>query len=135
MENKQKIALSALFIFLSLFIFNLLVCENESYTSSNPFCPQDTVNIEYVITPETPVFLEVREDTHTIADNQESSPSSPSLPLFGGKKTLFLNNSLSKCIPNNPCSPLQSLQIISILQKANSWHQSSDDDPSLNACC
>lgn len=131
MNKPSKNSLFQVFSLLTLFIFGLLLSDYDTYTPVNPVCPQDITYIELVLESESPGVPQIHDD-------------SPFSDLVEKPASFFSNHESNHQI--NPIHLRSSQEIngminrhldfaehcmISILQKKNHWHQSSDDDPSL----
>ena len=130
MNEPSKKVLSPVFLVLTVFLFNVLLYDYDTCPPINPVCPQDITCIELVIQLEKPDIPQIHDDSPFNNKGEESSSfiskhllnNEISLLRFSGCQDT--NNIINRHLdfPAN--------HIISILQKKNHWHQSSEDEPS-----
>ena len=130
MNEPSKKILSSIYLALTVFLFNVLLYDYDVCSPINQVCPQDITCIELVLQLEKPDISQIHDDSPFNKPGEESSSSISKHPLnneisllrFSGyQKTNDIINRHLDFPANN---------IISILQKKNYWHQSSDDEAS-----
>jgi hypothetical protein len=128
-EPPKKFSLLVFFALISL-LFKVLVFDHGANLTIGEACLQDMAGIELVVQTDSPDKLLVYSDA-SFGNIGKSAPS------FGLQKISNVRISLPrfvKCLEIhgavNRCPDSSAKHIITILQKMNHWHQSSDDDPS-----
>jgi hypothetical protein len=130
MKKPSRNSVFPVFSLLTLFLFGLLFSDYDTCSPCDPVCPQDIAYIELVLEPELPGIPQIHDDSASnypvenpvsflsdFAFNNQINP----LRLRSFQET---NGIINRHLDFSTCNP------ISILQKKNHWHQSSDDDPS-----
>lgn len=117
--------------FLSLTLFENDICMGSSYSHTS-----EITNIEAVFQPVLPKVYQLYTDS--ISPNQRQAYGSYYLENYFkslNKRLLTDEIICSEYLSNQSSSALYIHHIISILQKSNTWHQSSDEDPPRHDIC
>ena len=115
---------------LSLFLFGLLFSDYDTCSPFDPVCPQDITYIELVLESESPGIPQIHDDSSFNNLGKKQAPFFSNHALNNQVNLTRLrslqetNGIINRHLAFPACNP------ISILQKKNHWHQSSDDDPS-----
>ena len=135
MNNKHKNYIRT-FIFVTISFLYLTVFENDICGSVNCSYASDLTNIEIIYHPELPKEFQPYNDLYSFKQRKTDKSFYLENIFKRGKKLLFSVNSFSSIyLKNQNNYALNFHHIISILQKSNTWHQSSDDDSFLNDYC
>ena len=122
--------LSRIFLLLTVFLFNVLLYDYDTYSSISPVCPQDITCIEYVLQPDNPNIPQIKDDSPSDKLGEESSSfilkhlHNSEIYLLSFRGCPETNDIINRHL-NFPTN-----RVIPTLQKKNHWHQSSDDEPS-----
>ena len=114
----------------------LTVFENEIYESVSYSRASDLTNIEVLFQPELPKESQSYKDKSLLKQGKANGYFYLEKTFKSRKKLLLSVNNINNIyfkIQNKYSLPLH--PIISILQKNNAWHQSSDDDNFPNDYC
>ena len=130
MNNKPGMNFIRIFLFATITFFYLNVFENNAYRSPDYSVTSPHVNIEAVFQPEIPEKYQFNKGFFSIKQNKILTPYYlEDKPKY--RKRLLLSENNNGFI-NNPFNHSSSFHhIISILQKNNTWHKSSEDDSFL----
>jgi hypothetical protein len=130
MHEPSKKILSSILLALTVFLVNVLLYDYDVCSPINQVYPQDITCIELVIQLEKPDIPQIHDDSPFTNLGEESS-SFISKHAFHNEIDLFRFSGSSETndIINRHLD-FPANHIISILQKKNHWHQSSDDEPS-----
>ena len=136
MDNKNKNNYIRTLFFVAISFLYLTVFEDDIYGSVNYSHASVLTNIEVIFQPELPKNFQPYKSSSSL--KQKKAYGSFYLDnIIKCRKELFLPvNTISSIylnIQNKSSLPLH--HVISILQKNNTWHQSSDDDAFLNDYC
>lgn len=135
MNNKHKNYIRT-FIFVTISFLYLTVFENDICGSVNYSYASDLTNIEVIYQPELPKEFQPYNDSYSFKQRKKDKSFYLENIFKCCKKLLFSVNSFSAIyLKNQNNYALNFHHIISILQKSNTWHQSSDDDSFLNDYC
>jgi hypothetical protein len=136
MNNKyQKNYVRTFFLVVILFLY-VTVFENDICGFIDYSYAYDNINIEVIYQPELPKEIQSYEDPFSFKQRKPYVPFHLE-DCFKCRKRLLLsiNNFSSSNINSQNKYSLAFHHIISILQKNNTWHQSSDEDTFLNDFC
>ena len=133
MNNKYKknyirtfILITVSFLYLAVFESDIYGCVDYSYSS-------DLTNIEVLYQPELPKEFQPYNALSSFKQRKAYGSFYLENIFKCEKRLLFsVNNFSAIYLKNQIYYALNFHHIISILQKNNTWHQSSDDDPFLN---
>ncbi len=136
MNNKYKNNYIRTFIFVTISFLCLTVFENDICGSVNYSYASDLTNIEVIYQPELPKEFQLYNGSSSFKQRKAYGSFYLENIFKCGKKLLFsVNNFSAIYLKNQNNYALNFHHIISILQKSNTWHQSSDDDSFLNDYC
>jgi hypothetical protein len=134
MKKHSKYFLPLAFFAFIFILSNLFLYEDGVASPVNKVCAQDITRIELVVQYNTPDILKSLNNVSFTRSVEKSSS-------FVSK--YLLDNKISPP-PFDRCPVIQAVMnwrldfptkhIISIIQKTNRWHQSSDDEPSHLIC-
>jgi hypothetical protein len=134
MNKPSRNSLFPVFSLLALFLFGLLLSDYDTCSPVNPVGPQDITYIELVLESESPGVPQIHDDSPfsnlvekpaSVFSNHALANQINPIRLRSLQET---NGIINRHLDFSACNP------ISILQKKNHWHQSSDDDPSPLIC-
>ena len=136
MNYKYKIIYIRIFFFVAITFLYLTVFEDTICGSSDYSYVSDPTYIEVTFQPELPGEFQPHKGSFSI--KQRKAYVSYYLDnIFECRKKFLLSvsNISGIRVKNQNENSLSIHHIISILQKNNTWHQSSDDDSFLNDYC
>jgi len=126
MNTNHRIDFIRVLIFLAIIFIYLNAFENNAYSSPDYSVNSPQINIEAIYQPEIPEKFQFNKGSFSI--KQKKSHESYLEDITKHRKKLLFSIKNNGLI-NNPDIHFLSLHhIISILQKTNTWHQSSEDD-------
>lgn len=130
MNKLSKKSLYPVLLFLFLFIFQAFLYNDDACSLSSQVCFQDFTFIELIYKPDIQEIPQTPSDSSF--NNHDDYPSIFSLDNLDNSKFKFLqsNTSLYSNEIINRHLAFPNSNTISIIQKKNHWHQSSDDEPS-----
>ena len=136
MNNKANNSHIRTFSIVAISFLYLMVFENEICGSVNYSDDSGLANIEVSYQSELPEKFQPHKDSSSLKQkNAYGSFHLENIFKFRKKLLLSFNNFSTVCLKNQNYDTLSFHHIISILQKNNIWHQSSDDDAFLSAYC
>ncbi len=136
MNHKYQKNYVRTFFFVAILFLYLTVFENDICGSVNYSYAYDNINIEVMYQPELPKEIQPYKDSFSLKQRKSYVPFDLEDYFKCRKKLLLSINNFSNINSNNQNKySLAFHHIISILQKNNTWHQSSDDDAFLNDFC
>lgn len=130
MNKTSRNSLFPIFSLLTLFLFGLLLFDYDTCSPFDPVCTQDITCIELVLEPELPGIPQIHNDSSFKKPVEKSVPFLLNFALnnqldpFHIRSSQEINDIINRHLGFSTCRP------VSILQKKNHWHQSSDDDTS-----
>ena len=136
MRNKYFNNSIRAFIFVAISFLSLTLFENDIYVGSSSSHASEITNIEAIFQPELPKVYQLYTDS--ISPNQRQAYGSFYLENYFKSLNKMVLSDESICsvyLSNQSTSALYIHHIISILQKSNTWHQSSDGDPPRHDIC
>ena len=136
MNNKAKNSHIRTFSLVAISFLYLMVFENEICGSVNYSDDSDLTNIEVSYQPELPKEFQPHNGSSSLKQRKAYGfYHLENILKFRKKLVLSFNNFSTVYLKNQNYDTLSFHRIISILQKNNIWHQSSDDDAFLNDYC
>jgi len=136
MKNKYNNNSIRTFFFVAISFLFLTVFENGINGTDNYSYASERTNIEAIFQPEIPKVFQPYDGSSSFKQRKEyGSFYLENVCKCWNKKLLSANNFSTIHLNNQSNDTLNIHHIISILQKNNTWHQSSDDDPSPHDYC
>ena len=136
MNNRFKRNYVLIFIFVAILFLYLTVFENDICGSANYSYASHLTNIEVIYQPELPEEFQPYNGSSSVKKRKAHGSFYLENIFKCAKDILFsVNNFSTSYLKNQNNYALNFHHIISILQKSNTWHQSSDDDSFLNDYC
>lgn len=124
------------FFFVAISLLYLTVFENDLYGSVNYSHVSDQINIELVFQPESDKEIQPFKSSSPPKPRKQQVPYYLENSFKSSKKLLLsVNDTGSNYFNIQKNGSLLLHNIISILQKNNTWHQSPDDDAFLSDFC
>ena len=136
MKNKYFNNSIRAYIFVAISFLSLTLFANDIYVGSSYSHASEITNIEAIYQPELPKVFQLYTDS--FSPNQRQAYGSFYLEnYFKSLNKMLLSDEViwSEYLSNQSSSALYIHHIISILQKSNTWHQSSDEDPPRHDIC
>ena len=130
MNTDRRIDSLRVLIFVAIIFIYLNVFENNAYSSPDYSVTSPQINIEAIYQPEIPEKYQFDKGSFSIKQKKISTPYYLE-NIHKYRKKLLLSENNNGFINNPSILPLSFHHIISILQKNNTWHQSSEDDSFL----
>lgn len=136
MKIRYKLNCIRTFFIAAILFFALIVPESDIYHSVDYSYAPDLIKVETLFQPELPKDFQPYFDSISSAQQKAHKPFHLEYVFESRKKLLLLTNNICNIVIDNQikCS-LHFHNIISILQKNNTWHQSVDEDASLPDYC
>ena len=136
MNSKYRDNRIRTFFFVAVTFFCLRVFEKDICGSVNYSYASDLTNIEAIFQPELPKEFQPYKSSLPLKQrNAYVSFNLENTIKYRKKLFLSISNISNKYIKNQNKYTLSFHHLVSILQKNNTWHQSSDDDSLPNDCC
>ncbi len=136
MLNKNRDYNILEFLFIVVLVSGLTVSEYDKYGSLTQFPPRNPININYVVQSDQHNRI-LFDDSYSSSNQAKESRNCYLSRVFSKNRSKFIKTPRDIASENQRYIQIRSinLQIISILQKNNVSHQSSDDlPPSSNHC-
>jgi hypothetical protein len=136
MKTRYKMNCIRIFFFVAILFFALIIPESDIYHSVGYSYTPDVIKIEAFFQPELPKEFQPYFDSISFDQQKAYRPFHIEYIVKSRKKLLLSTNNICNIVIDNQIkASLHFHHIISILQKSNIWHQSSDEDASLPDYC
>jgi hypothetical protein len=136
MEKRYKNNCVRTFFFVAILFFSLTLFENDICRSVSYSYASDLIKVEALLQPELPKEFQPYNGLSSVSQKKSHGSFYLGNIFECGKKFILSANNISNIYINNQNNKfLHFHRIILILQKNNSWHQSSDDEAFLHIFC